>query len=50
MRRFGWLLAIVLLGVVSTVPACADDDYGQGPDAAQTRDLSVGDLASTDSD
>jgi hypothetical protein len=43
MRRLGWLAAAALLGLVAgaTLPACADDDYGTGPDLAQQRDLSA---------
>jgi len=51
MRRFAWLVAAALLVLVGgvTLSACADDDYGSGPDLAQPKDLSAAvDLATAD--
>lgn len=51
MRRYGWLVAALLLVLVggAALSACADDDYGSGPDLAQPKDLSASvDLATAD--
>jgi hypothetical protein len=45
MRRFGLVLASLLLAAIAgAMPACADDDYGQGFDAGKAADLSIEDV------